>query len=160
MFIDYLTLMMINLVAGTVLLAHYLWKGLDEKDQRPLRGSLLRYRVASLVTGLQLAFTWPLPGSYNIAYGDATTLFGVVFLWGVDRSLARLEPGACQYLCLLRGRRRHYYWLSDSLAQHGQGTARRCRRFHPGRLGAWAPSRSSRGSGTTRSCAGSRSWFC
>jgi len=35
MFIDYLTIIMINLVAGTVLLAYYLWKGIDEKDQRP-----------------------------------------------------------------------------------------------------------------------------
>lgn len=80
MFIDYLTLMMINLVAGTVLLAHYLWKGLDEKDQRPYAAAFFVTGLLSLVTGLQLAFTWPLPGSYNIAYGDATVLFGVVFL--------------------------------------------------------------------------------
>ena len=31
MFIDFLTTVMINLVAGTVLLAYYLWKGIDEK---------------------------------------------------------------------------------------------------------------------------------
>lgn len=32
------------------------------------------------MTGLHLSFTWPLPGSYNVGYGDTTTLFGVVFL--------------------------------------------------------------------------------
>ena len=80
MFIDYLTLIMINLVAGTVLLAYYLWRGIDEKDQRPYASAFFVTGLLGLITGLQLAFTWPLPGSYNIAYGDATVLFGVVFL--------------------------------------------------------------------------------
>jgi putative membrane protein len=80
MFIDFLTLVMINLVAGTVLLAFYLWKGMDEKDQRPYAAAFFATGLLGLITGLQLAFTWPLPGSYNIAFGDTSTLFGVVFL--------------------------------------------------------------------------------
>jgi putative membrane protein len=80
MFIDYLTLVMINMVAGTALLAYYLWKGMDEADQRPYAAAFFGVGLVSLVTGLQLSFTWPLPGSYNVGYGDATTLFGVVFL--------------------------------------------------------------------------------
>ncbi len=80
MFIDFLTLVMINLVAGTALLAYYLWRGIDEKDQRGYAAAFFGVGLISLVTGLQLSFTWPLPGSYNIGYGDATTLFGVVFL--------------------------------------------------------------------------------
>lgn len=80
MFIDFLTLVMINLVAGTVLLAYYLWKGIDQKDQRPYAAAFFMTGLVSLVTGLQLSFTWPLPGSFNVGYGDATTLFGVVFV--------------------------------------------------------------------------------
>ncbi len=80
MFIDFLTLIMINLVAGTVLLAFYLWRGIDERDQRPYASAFFVIGLVSLITGLQLSFTWPLPGSYNVGYGDATTLFGVVFL--------------------------------------------------------------------------------
>ena len=80
MFIDFLTLVMINLVAGTVLLAYYLWKGIDEKEQGPYAAAFFVTGLVSLVTGLQLSFTWPLPGSFNVGYGDATTLFGVVFL--------------------------------------------------------------------------------
>ncbi len=80
MFIDFLTLVMINLVAGTVLLAYYLWKGLDEKDQQPYAAAFFVTGLVGLVTGLQLSFTWPLPGSFNVGYGDAATLFGVVFL--------------------------------------------------------------------------------
>ncbi|MGA7194524.1 MAG: DUF981 domain-containing protein [Anaerolineales bacterium] len=80
MFIDFLTLVMINLVAGTVLLAYYLWKGMDEKDQRPYAAAFFITGLVGLVTGLQLSFTWPLPGSFNVGYGDAAALFGAVFL--------------------------------------------------------------------------------
>lgn len=80
MFIDYLTLIMINMVAGTALLAYYLWKGMDEADQRPYAAAFFGVGLLSLITGLHLSFTWPLPGSYNVGYGDTTTLFGVVFL--------------------------------------------------------------------------------
>jgi putative membrane protein len=80
MFIDYLTLVMINLVAGTVLLAFYLWKGIDEEDQRPYAAAFFATGIIGLITGLHLSFTWPLPGSYNVAFGDTSTLFGTVFL--------------------------------------------------------------------------------
>ena len=80
MFIDFLTLVMINLVAGTVLLAYYLWKGMDEKEQGSYAAAFFVTGLVSLVTGLRLSFTWPLPGSFNVGYGDATTLFGIVFL--------------------------------------------------------------------------------
>ena len=80
MFIDFLTLVMINLVAGTALLAFYLWRGIDEKDQRAYAAAFFGVGLISLVTGLQISFTWPLPGSYNVGYGDTTALFGVVFL--------------------------------------------------------------------------------
>ncbi len=80
MFIDFLTLVMINLVAGTVLLAYYLWRGIDEKDQRPYAAAFFITGLICLVCGFQISFTWPLPGSYNVGYGDATTLFGAVFL--------------------------------------------------------------------------------
>ena len=80
MFIDFLTLVMINLVAGTVLLAYYLWRGIDEEDSRPYAPAFFVTGLISLVCGLQISFNWPLPGAYNVGYGDATTLFGVVFL--------------------------------------------------------------------------------
>ena len=80
MFIDYLSLIMINLVAGTAALAYYLWKGLDEKDQRPYAAVFGVTGLLAVVLGLHLSLTWPLPGSYNIGFGEATTLFGVVFL--------------------------------------------------------------------------------
>jgi putative membrane protein len=80
MFIDYLTLIMINLVAGTVLLAYYIFTGMDAKDQRPYAAGFGIVGLLGLILGLTLTFTWPLPGSYNVGYGETTTLFGAVFL--------------------------------------------------------------------------------
>jgi putative membrane protein len=80
MFIDFLTLVMINMVAGTVLLAYYLWRGVDAQDQRPYAAAFGMVGLLALVLGLRLAFTWPLPGSYNVGYSDTTSLFGIVFL--------------------------------------------------------------------------------
>ncbi len=80
MFIDYLTLIMINLVAGTALLAYYIYFGIDAQDQRPYSAGFGMVGLLGLILGLALSFTWPLPGSYNVGYGEATTLFGAVFL--------------------------------------------------------------------------------
>ena len=80
MFIDYLTLIMINLVAGTALLAYYIYKGMDAKDQRPYAAGFGIVGLLGVILGLTLTFTWPLPGSYNVGYGETTTLFGAVFL--------------------------------------------------------------------------------
>jgi putative membrane protein len=80
MFIDYLTLIMINLVAGTAILAYYLYAGFEAKDQRPFAAAFGVVGLLGVVLGLVLTLTWTLPGSYNIAYGEATTLFGAVFL--------------------------------------------------------------------------------
>jgi putative membrane protein len=80
MFIDYLTLIMLNLVAGTVLLVYYLWKGMNEADQRPYASAFAGIGLIALITGLHITLSWPLPGSYNIGFGEPTVLFGVIFL--------------------------------------------------------------------------------
>jgi putative membrane protein len=80
MFIDYLTIIMINLVAGTALLAYYIFKGMTMDDQRPFAAGFGIVGLLGIILGLVLTFTWPLPGSYNIGYGETTTLFGGVFL--------------------------------------------------------------------------------
>jgi putative membrane protein len=80
MFIDFLTLVIINLVAGLVILAWYLFKGIDLEDQKPWSAAFMGVGLLAFITGLYISFTWPLPGAYNIAFGDADTLFGLVFM--------------------------------------------------------------------------------
>lgn len=81
MFIDYLTLIMINMITGTALLAQFLWKSLDsETDQRSYAPAFGGVGILAVILGLALTLTWPLPGNHNLSYGETTTLFGIVFL--------------------------------------------------------------------------------
>ena len=88
MFINYITLMLTNLIAGLVLLAGYVYWGLN--DNRPSRW-IPGFGVVgaiSLTTGIHMTLTWPIIGSYNIAYGEASMLYGVLFI-GVAISLSQ-----------------------------------------------------------------------
>jgi putative membrane protein len=80
MFIDYLTLIMLDLLAGLGLLAHYLYAGLDRGESRSYAAGFGAVGVLGLILGLGMVFTWPLPGSYNIVFGEATVLFSLAFL--------------------------------------------------------------------------------
>jgi len=80
MFINYLTLMLANLVAGLFLVAHYVYWGLDRPDQRPWVPGFAMVGLVALLTGLNMIWHWPLPSSYNIAFGEMSVLFGTIFL--------------------------------------------------------------------------------
>ncbi len=87
MFIDYVALMLVNLVAGFVLLALFLAKYF-EKNQKTLVPGLLIVGFVATITGLAMIFAWPLPGSYNVPFGELSVLFGVLFL-GAGVALAK-----------------------------------------------------------------------
>ncbi|MCL6472749.1 MAG: DUF981 domain-containing protein [Firmicutes bacterium] len=80
MFIDYLTIMLINLVAGLFLLGYYVYRGIDDPDQRRWAPGFLIVGIIGIATGLHMTLTWPLPGANNIAFGETELLFGVLFL--------------------------------------------------------------------------------
>lgn len=80
MFINYITLMLINMVAGLALLAAFVYQGMDTLNpKRWVPGFGITGAVA-LATGLHMVWTWPVRGSFNIAYGETTVLFGVLFI--------------------------------------------------------------------------------
>ncbi len=80
MFIDYITLMLINMVAGLFLLAYYLYKGLDNPHQKQWIPGFGVTGAIALATGLHMVFTWPVVGSFNIAFGEPSVLFGILFI--------------------------------------------------------------------------------
>jgi putative membrane protein len=80
MFVDYLTLLMINLAAGTALLAYYVYKGVDAEDSKSFAAGFLIVGLIAFLGGAHMVANWPLPGSYNIGFGESTVLFGAVFL--------------------------------------------------------------------------------
>ncbi|HSM82091.1 MAG TPA: DUF981 domain-containing protein [Nodosilinea sp.] len=80
MFIDYITLMLINMVAGLVLLADFVYRGLDGANQKRWIPGFGLVGAIALVTGLHMILTWPVPGSFNISFGETTVLFGGLYV--------------------------------------------------------------------------------
>ena len=88
MFVDYLTLLLVNMVAGLVVLAVVVLRGFDSGDCRPWAAALAVAGFVAVACGLHMSLTWPLPGSYNIAFGEMSVLLGVCFL-GAALALAK-----------------------------------------------------------------------
>jgi putative membrane protein len=80
MFIDFLDLMLINLFAGLSMLAVYIYKNPDDSGQKSWVPGFATVGIIALVTGFFMVFTWPLPSSFNIAFGSPSILFGALFL--------------------------------------------------------------------------------
>jgi putative membrane protein len=80
MFVNYITLMLINMVAGLFLLATFVYQGLDSTNPKQWIPGFGMTGAIALVTGLHMIFNWPVPGSFNIAYGEMTVLFGILFI--------------------------------------------------------------------------------
>jgi putative membrane protein len=80
MFINYITLMLVNMVAGLCLLASFVYQGLGETNQKRWVPGFGMVGAIALATGLHTIWTWPLIGSFNIAYGEMSVLFGILFL--------------------------------------------------------------------------------
>jgi putative membrane protein len=78
--IDFLPLMLVSMTAGLFMLAYYVYQGIGaENTKRWVPGFTMTGFIA-VVTGLRMIFTWSLSGSYNIAFGEMSVLFGVLFL--------------------------------------------------------------------------------
>jgi putative membrane protein len=86
MFINYVPLMLINMVAGFVLLATFVYSGLDKSPKQWIPGFGMVGAIA-LTTGLHMIWNWTLPSSYNVAFGELSVLFGITFL-GASLALA------------------------------------------------------------------------
>ena len=80
MFIDYLTLMLVNMVAGLVTMACWIFLDVGTPNERRWAPGLAMSGLLALVTGLHMVFTWPLPGSFNILFGEMSVLFGILLL--------------------------------------------------------------------------------
>ncbi len=107
MYIDFLTLMLINLTAGFFLLAHFAYRGLGkpqaEDDYRKWVPGFALIGFIAVLTGFVMIFSWPLPGSDNIAYGETSVLFGGLFLATSLAFHQRLKLQSLAIFALLAG---------------------------------------------------------
>ncbi len=88
MFIDFVPLLLINTAAGFIVLASFFYWGLDGQNSRSWVPAFSMVGVVAVAAGLRMAFTWPLPGSYNVAFGQMSVFFGILFL-GAALALVR-----------------------------------------------------------------------
>lgn len=97
MFIDYLSLMLLNMAAGLVILAGYLYRGMESKYQKKWVPGFAITGFIALTNGYHMTWTWPLPGSYNSAFGEMSILFGVLFLGAALALAIWLRTGLMAY---------------------------------------------------------------
>jgi putative membrane protein len=88
MFIDFVALMLINMVVGFVLLAMFVFRFPEHEEIKRLTAGFFVVGFIALATGFYTVFTWPLPGSYNISFGGLSVMFGMLlFAIGLALSL-------------------------------------------------------------------------
>jgi putative membrane protein len=92
MFIDYLSLMLVNTGAGLALLAHYLFTAPKEGHRRGWAAGFFAAGLLGVVTALPMVITWPLPGSFNIVYGEAALYLSFTFLAAAVTLTFEWEP--------------------------------------------------------------------
>ena len=88
MMIDYVTLMLINMVACFFILGCFVLHGLDTEDRPSWAPAFGICGLVATVCGFVLNFTWPLSKPYSMAYGEMSVLLGVLFL-GAAVALAK-----------------------------------------------------------------------
>ena len=87
MFIDYVPLMLINMAAGLVILASYISRFSGNQQDRSWASAFFIVGLVAVICGFHMSFNWPLPGSYNVAFGELSVLLGALFL-GAGLSVA------------------------------------------------------------------------
>jgi putative membrane protein len=80
MFIDYVTLMLINMAAGLCVLALFVATSVHKDDSRCWSPAFAIAGLTATITGFTMTFTWPLPYPYNVAYGELSIMFGMLYL--------------------------------------------------------------------------------
>ncbi|MEJ2700922.1 MAG: DUF981 domain-containing protein [Sedimentisphaerales bacterium] len=80
MFIDYVTLMLTNMVGGLFVLAFFVWKDIDKEDNRFWAPAFALPGLIAVVCGFAMTFSWPIPKPYSTAYGETSVLLGSLFL--------------------------------------------------------------------------------
>ncbi len=102
MFVDYVALMLVNLTIAMVLVALYFAKYINE-NPKVLAPGLLLTGFVGLVTGLHMIFFWPLPSSYNIAFGELMVLYAALLVFTGIAFLADWELLSMGIVAVLGG---------------------------------------------------------
>jgi len=81
MFIDNLTLMLICVSASFLTIAGYLLCGLHKDEGQGSWAAVFGILgIVLLASGFHVTWEWPLPGAFNVAYGEPCVLLGALMI--------------------------------------------------------------------------------
>ncbi len=92
MFTDYLMVMLIGLASGFVILADLLYRNPEPDHRQAWAGGFFAAGLLGLVTAVPMVLTWPLPGSYNIAFGEPALFLSVAYIGAAITLAMRWNP--------------------------------------------------------------------
>ena len=87
-FIDYVTLMLVNMVAAFFILGCFVWRGLDNEGRANWAPAFAICGLIAIVCGFTMTFSSPIPKPYSMAFGEMSVLLGILFLgtsWALSR---------------------------------------------------------------------------
>ena len=79
-FIDYVSLLLINMVGGLFVLACFLGWGLKSSERKHWAPAFAISGLIATVAGLVMVLTSPIPKPFSMAFGEMSVLLGVLFL--------------------------------------------------------------------------------
>lgn len=92
MFVDYVGVMLVNLAAGLAILAHYLYKNPAPRERRSWAAGFFAVGLLGFVTSFAMTVSWPLPGGYNVAFGEPGLFLSTAFLGAAVTLTFEWEP--------------------------------------------------------------------
>ena len=103
-FIDPLTVMLLSLGMSALLLALYYFRvGSGKKDISSLVVPAFILGLFNAASGFLMSFTWPLPGSYNMLFGDPLLVLGLLMIAGSYMISKGMDVKALSLLGFLLG---------------------------------------------------------
>lgn len=92
MFIDFLGVMLINLAAGLAILGHFLYVNPEPESRLSWGSGFFAVGLLGFVTSLVMVTTWPLPGGFNVAFGEPSLFLSTAFLAAALTLTLKWEP--------------------------------------------------------------------
>jgi len=92
MFVDFIGVMLITLASGLAFLAHYLYRDPPVGERKSWAAGFFAVGLVLFVLSVVMVTTWPLPGSYNVAFGEPALFLSGVFLAAAVTLTFEWEP--------------------------------------------------------------------
>ncbi|MGC8676086.1 MAG: DUF981 family protein [Candidatus Micrarchaeia archaeon] len=104
MFVDPLAIMLLGVSASVSLIIYYIFAAVAGK--RAMQGIAVPMFVLGafdFLSGFYMSFFWPLPGAYNMLFGDPMLFLGIIMLAGGFALYNNIDPKPISIIGLLFG---------------------------------------------------------